>query len=205
MLISDSQDELHSGKLVLRLPKSLHDRAIIAAEREGVSLNTYLVYLISEGTRSSEVARLAGPSQEDQSSLYQKFWTELLEKSKTKTDLFTAVSPSPRNKLLVNAGKPGLTFEYLIEKHKAGVQLAVDPDKGNNRELYRRLYASRQDIEAAFGDSLKWHENKGPCYIWKWLKGGGYDDKDRWDETQDAMINHMIRLESALRPRIAEL
>jgi len=36
-----------SGKFVLRLPKSLHARLAIEAEREGVSLNQYTLYKLS--------------------------------------------------------------------------------------------------------------------------------------------------------------
>ena len=44
-----------SGKLVLRLPKSLHALAAKAAQREGVSLNTLLVAAIAKelGRKSS--------------------------------------------------------------------------------------------------------------------------------------------------------
>jgi predicted RNase H-like HicB family nuclease len=38
----------YSGKLVLRLPKSLHKRAAYAANREGVSLNQFIVSSIAE-------------------------------------------------------------------------------------------------------------------------------------------------------------
>ena len=37
-----------SGQLLLRMPKALHRCVRRAAEREGVSLNQYLVYLLSE-------------------------------------------------------------------------------------------------------------------------------------------------------------
>lgn len=37
----------YSGKLMLRMPKSLHRRLSETAEREGVSLNQYIVYLVS--------------------------------------------------------------------------------------------------------------------------------------------------------------
>jgi predicted HicB family RNase H-like nuclease len=39
--------EKYSGKFVVRLPKSLHARLSIEAEREGVSLNQYTVYKLS--------------------------------------------------------------------------------------------------------------------------------------------------------------
>src|SRR5215217_7566092 len=38
----------YSGKLLLRMPKSLHGRLAQQAEIEGVSLNTYVVTLLSE-------------------------------------------------------------------------------------------------------------------------------------------------------------
>jgi antitoxin HicB len=42
-----SLDEQFSGKLVARLPKSLHRRAAWVAEKEGVSLNTFIVSAVS--------------------------------------------------------------------------------------------------------------------------------------------------------------
>jgi antitoxin HicB len=51
-----------SGKVVLRLPKSLHYRASRYAEREDVSLNTFLVTAIAQyvGERSTERPHLNG-------------------------------------------------------------------------------------------------------------------------------------------------
>jgi predicted HicB family RNase H-like nuclease len=37
-----------SGKLVIRLPKSLHRALKEAAKREGVSLNQYMIYKLSQ-------------------------------------------------------------------------------------------------------------------------------------------------------------
>ena len=47
----------YSGKLVVRMPKGLHKRAALAAEREGVSLNQFIVTCIAEqiGTRARPV------------------------------------------------------------------------------------------------------------------------------------------------------
>ena len=42
--IDDSQ---YSGKFVLRLPKSLHARLVFEAVQEGVSLNQYALYRLS--------------------------------------------------------------------------------------------------------------------------------------------------------------
>jgi predicted HicB family RNase H-like nuclease len=40
-------DDQYSGKFVVRLPKSLHKRLSIEAEKEGVSLNQYTLYKLS--------------------------------------------------------------------------------------------------------------------------------------------------------------
>ena len=42
--IDESQ---YSGKFVLRIPKTLHARLAMEAEKEGVSLNQYALYLLS--------------------------------------------------------------------------------------------------------------------------------------------------------------
>ena len=48
----------YSGKFVLRLPKRLHEAAAESAEREGTSLNNYLVQLVSEGVQRSGLKNL---------------------------------------------------------------------------------------------------------------------------------------------------
>ncbi|RCJ40466.1 antitoxin HicB [Nostoc punctiforme NIES-2108] len=46
-----SSNDNYSGKLLLRLPKSLHRRLAETSEREGVSLNQYIVSLLSAISR----------------------------------------------------------------------------------------------------------------------------------------------------------
>jgi predicted RNase H-like HicB family nuclease len=40
-------DEKYSGKFLVRLPKTLHARLALEAEKEGVSLNQYALYKLS--------------------------------------------------------------------------------------------------------------------------------------------------------------
>jgi antitoxin HicB len=48
----------YSGKLVLRLPRTLHEAAAEIADREGVSLNSYLIRIVSEGVERSGLKNL---------------------------------------------------------------------------------------------------------------------------------------------------
>lgn len=59
------ETEGYSGKLVLRMPKSLHQRAALYAERDGVSLNQFITTCLAEhvGTRSRSPAPPAQPIQ----------------------------------------------------------------------------------------------------------------------------------------------
>ena len=43
-----SIDQRYSGRLLVRMPKSLHRRLAVHARREGVSLNQYVVSLLAE-------------------------------------------------------------------------------------------------------------------------------------------------------------
>mgnify|MGYP001380155099 CR=1 FL=1 len=43
----NENDSGYSGRIALRTPKSLHRRLAQSAQREGVSLNQYLLYLVS--------------------------------------------------------------------------------------------------------------------------------------------------------------
>ena len=47
LIPSPIDDKQYSGKFVLRLPKSLHARLALEAENEGVSLNQYALYKLS--------------------------------------------------------------------------------------------------------------------------------------------------------------
>ena len=50
-----SSDSVYGGKIALRLPKSLHKQAVFAAERDGTSLNQFLVMAISEKIGASNL------------------------------------------------------------------------------------------------------------------------------------------------------
>lgn len=52
----------YSGKLVVRLPKSLHKKAALAAKLENTSLNQYIVACVASGPASDNFAQKSVPS-----------------------------------------------------------------------------------------------------------------------------------------------
>ena len=129
-------------------------------------------------------------------------------KTKDKTKLHANLSPGKENYIEIGTGKNGLSFCYSIRQHDSDVEFYIDRGtEKENRQIFDMLAESKKDIEAAFGEPLEWErlEGKRTCYIYKWFSSGGYRDKERWPEIQDAMINAMIRLEKAFRPYIDKL
>ena len=52
-----SHPEEHSGRLLLRLPKSLHRQLAQSAKQDGVSVNQYLVLLLAQGEATARAHR----------------------------------------------------------------------------------------------------------------------------------------------------
>jgi predicted RNase H-like HicB family nuclease len=57
-------ERAYSGRLLLRMPRSLHRRLAEDAAREGVSLNQYIVALLQERSMLARVLSAAGGQQE---------------------------------------------------------------------------------------------------------------------------------------------
>jgi antitoxin HicB len=64
-----------SGRLVLRIPKSLHKKAAWAAERDGTSLNQFIVYSLAEAVGEKLQSASNVYFQLNQQFVYQRFDT----------------------------------------------------------------------------------------------------------------------------------
>ena len=160
----------------------------------------------------SEETREAGKTKQEIASRYndrQRFWTDLLEQAKTKTRLFSNISPCQWGEIWTTAGGRGLQYKFSARQHDAGVELYID--RTESEEINKRILASlaqhKDEIENIFGEALEWDSKEGrrSCRIWKQISGGGYRDDERWPEIHNQMIDVMIRLDKALKPHIAQI
>jgi len=159
---------------------------------------------------SPEVKQIGGQKKElaQRHVLLLEFWGQLLERAKECTDLHAHRSPSKRNWIAAGAGKGGLSFGYVIRMSDAQVELYIDQgEAGANKRIFDRLFASKEQVEEDFGGPLEWQrmDDRRACRIRHLLTLGGLADRDRWLEIQDAMIDAMVRLEKAMKPRIKRL
>ena len=76
-----------------------------------------------------------------------------------------------------------------------------------NKAIFVALAAQKEAIEREFGEALEWErlDNKRACRISKRFTTGGLANPDSWPQLQDEMIDAMIKLDKALRGRLANV
>jgi hypothetical protein len=139
-----------------------------------------------------------------------EFWTGLLEKSKEKTKLFANIGPGRNSWLGTGAGKSGVSFTYVVVMDCASVELYIDHDHetgAKNKAIFDALRNQKTAIESEFGSPLEWErlDDKRASRIRKRFANGGLARPETWPTLQDEMIDAMIRLNDALRGRLAKV
>lgn len=171
--------------------------------------------LLTKIVGPSEEGRKIGQQKEDwveREKVRHQFWSQLLERAKTKTSLHGNISPSKETFLTTTSGLPaGLYLNYRINMHEARVDLYIDkgPEKEQkNNDIFNQFMSLKEQIEDDFGSALIWEpaEGRRSCQIIHFVTEKGYrDPEEEWPEIQNKMIDAMIRLESVLRPYIRKL
>ncbi|MFN8371950.1 MAG: DUF4268 domain-containing protein [Anaerolineae bacterium] len=138
-----------------------------------------------------------------------EFWKQLLERSRSKTKLFSGRTGGMDYWLSTSVGISGINLNYLILKDGGGIDIYIDVGNAEtNKHVFDTLIAQRIEIESEFGDALDWRrlDDKRACRIVKiYDQSGSLNEPERWTEIQDVMINAMIKFEKAIRPRLARI
>lgn len=144
-------------------------------------------------------------------SIRQKFWTGLLEKAKQKTKLHAGTSAGTNGWIQTSAGPPsGLAWGYTVRRHDNEGFLYIDADRDTgqgNKVILDQLMLHQERIEQDFGGPLDWlpMEGKRACVIRKKIAIGGWQDEERWPESQEALVDTMVAIEAAIRPFLDQI
>lgn len=145
------------------------------------------------------------------SRLRRQFWAQLVERLQAKgLELGSHRKPVTYHYLNFGIGRSGLSFNYMIRKTSASLELYVDFGQGQddrNLAVFRALKQSQAEIEAAFGGSLEWNEHPGKraCTVDYLLGEGGLRDTGQWPKIQERLIDAMVRFHGAPMPHIEKL
>ena len=163
-----------------------------------------LTVIVAPGSESKDISRTKQERAEQSNSRY-RFWSQLLEKERSKTNLHSSISPQTYE--WIGAREGPLGWNFVIGK-RARVEVYIDRGNGlENKAIFDALFAKKGEVEALFGGTLEWQrlDDKRASRIAKQITEGGIQDEDKWGSIQDAMIDSMIRLEEALRPHLRGL
>ena len=229
----EKSDHDHLGKLLTYLvgiqarraiwivanPRPEHV-AVINWLNESSSADFYLLKLEAIRIGDSEPAplltQIVGPSEgevgrtkkemAERERLLHRFWEGLLERAKSKTQLYANIRPSPAGQLGAGVGIAGFGFNYVVRQHDADVMLYIDTgDSAKNQRIFEALTHKKEKIEGEFGAKLEW-VNKGELIksrrIRKTYATGGYRDEDVWEDVYEELAEGMAKLESALKPHL---
>ena len=229
----------HLGKLITYLtsieakiaiwivsdPRPEHIRAI-SWLNESSSAAFYLIKVEAIQIGKSEPAPLftliVGPSEEskdigqtkkeisERHKLRHKWWSRLLEHSKSKTKLFNNISASEYSWIGKGSGKRGVHYNFIVTKNESGVEIYIDRGKDadeENANIFNTLYKSKEKIETNLGRKLYWQrmEGKRACRIKIYVKGGYRDSEEEWEKTHTKLVDIMVRFEKAFKPYIQKL
>jgi hypothetical protein len=141
---------------------------------------------------------------------YFRFWDRLIERSKSRTQLFANRRPSYGNWLAAPSGRSGFGLNLSLTEDRARVELFIRVAKGHdgpNKAAFKYLEARQEEIDRAFGEPLDWQKlpDRLGCRICKDLPGGWLTPEPQWPELHDRMIDALVRLERAMHGPLREV
>lgn len=209
-IVSEPRPE-HVGAITWLNESPLARFYLIKAEavRIGDSPAAPLLTLI---TGPSQEAREVGAQKQERierHDLREAFWASLLERAKVRSRLHSGVSAGTDTWLSAGSGRSGIHYTYVLRQHDTDVELRIEgPNEVENHAIFNALFQHRGEVERDFGDVLEWNlvQGRKKCSIVKNLSAGGYrTDQAAWPEIQERMIEAMVRLEEAVKGRVAAL
>lgn len=157
-------------------------------------------YEIKVRAQAQEKKKVKGVRQE----FFRRFWAILIERSRSRTQLFANRSATTDHWLSAGIGRSGFGLHASLATDRARVECYIRLGKDSddrNIAAFNALKAQRESIEKTFGDELDWQElpDASGCRICKDMDGGWKTPEAEWPALADKIIDAMIRLEAALR------
>lgn len=163
-------------------------------------------YEVKVREQAQEVRKVRTIRQE----IFKKFWANLIDRSKSTTQILANRSTSTDHWLSAGIGRSGFGLSLSLTEDRARVECYIrDPkqtDEWSNK-AFEKLREQQNQIEGEFGHKLSWDPLPGRkgCRISYEMEGGWKLAQDQWPQLQDQLILELIRFEAALRKPIQHL
>lgn len=167
-----------------------------------------LMTVICKPSRNMKVAGQQKKELSERIRLKRAFWEGFLEKANNKTSFFSKDKVFSWTARHNKIGTTGIQLGCYVNAGKTAVSVLFEPD------LEKDFLSLKKDLEAEIGFYLEQRDkskSRGMAtsnregFI-KWLDRGGYQNpKDEWDQIQEEMLDHFVKLEKALKPMLSKL
>lgn len=101
----------------------------------------------------------------------------------------------------------GCSATTVVREQDSQVELWIGLGSGQaekNKRAFQLLLDQKEMIESAFGEPLVWEElpHRDGCRIRHPLEGGYRSPVEEWPQIRAMLIDAMVRLEAAMKPRV---
>ena len=160
-------------------------------------------YEVKVRAQAQEIRKVRSARQE----LFRRFWSQYIERSKSKTDLYATRGASSLHWISAGIGRTGFSLNAAVTEDRSRVECYIRIGKDSdakNKAAFRALREKKAEIEEAFGGPLDWQDlpDRIGCRISKDIGGGWKLPEVDWPALQDRILTQMINLEASLRAPI---
>lgn len=117
--------------------------------------------------------------------LRRKFWEKAIPVLRSRTGIYSNVSPTKDNWITGASGNSGISFNSVILMDGARAEVYIDTgDKERNKRIFNELYKHKDDYGSKVGFEIDWQElpEKRASRICINFKEYGLINEERWDD-----------------------
>lgn len=164
-------------------------------------------YIISMVSKQQEEV-IQKKSDKKRHAIRKSFWEKLLPALNKTTDLFLNVSPTTNHWLSAWSWISGVPYSLVATRSYVRVELYPwnRSTAEENKMIYDKLYAYKEQIEKEFWCELNWNPNAGDAtrisYALEWVSIFNEEDQDKMIEF---LCEYTVKLYKAINPYILKI
>lgn len=140
---------------------------------------------------------------------YQEFFQALIDELREKHRFTNAKAGQPQSWYSFSSGTRGFTYGMsFAQSGELRTEIYIDQKDGSkNKAAFDALVASKDDIERAFGEPLRWErlDTRRACRIACYTTGSIEDSVEQQEQYRKWAVERLLRFKRVFGPRLAAL
>ncbi|MCF7835243.1 DUF4268 domain-containing protein [Candidatus Gracilibacteria bacterium] len=165
-------------------------------------------YIISMANKQQEEV-IQKSSDKKRHSIRKSFWEKLLPALNKKTDLFSNVNSTTDHWISAGSGISGVPYSLVATRSYVAIELYPGhrPTAEENRIIFDKLYAHKEEIEKEFGHQLNWDplEGKKATRISYALEGVSIFNEEDRQKMIDFLCTYTAKLYTVMDPYLMKI